>query len=174
LKKLSYQPPLHWLAAGAVVFSLGLSSWQQIQPETSTSFLAGTGGVPGGREAGNWIKENVPLGAHFMTIGPSMANIVEFYGARLASGLAVSPNPLRRNPSYDPIVNPDLAIRASDLQYLVWDSFSADRSPYFSDKLMTYVKKYNGRAVHTETITVKDGEGNSVVKPVIIIYEVHP
>jgi len=39
---------------------------------------------------------------------------------------------------------------------------------------MSYVNKYNGRAVHTETITVKDEDGNSVVKPVIIIYEVHP
>ena len=160
--------------AGAIVFSLGFTSWRQIQPETSTTFLAGTGGVPGGREAGNWIQQNVPLGAHFMAIGPSMANIIEFYGARLANGLAVSPNPLHRNPSYDPILNPDLQIRSSELQYLVWDSFSAARSPFFSDKLMSYVNKYNGRAVHTETITVKDEDGNSVVKPVIIIYEVHP
>jgi hypothetical protein len=39
---------------------------------------------------------------------------------------------------------------------------------------MAYVDKYNGRVVHTETITVKDKDGNNVVKPVIIIYEVYP
>ncbi len=159
---------------GAVVFSLSFASWQQIQPETSTTFLAGTGGVPGGREAGTWIQAHVPLRARFMTIGPSMANIIQFYGEHPAYGLSVSPNPLHRNPSYDPILNPDLQIRNSELQYLVWDLFSAARSPFFADKLMGYVNKYNGRAVHTESITVKDAAGDPVVKPVIIIYEVYP
>ena len=103
-----------------------------------------------------------------------MANIIEFYGQRKAYGLSVSPNPLHRNPSYEPILNPDLQIRNSDLQYIVWDSFSASRSPFFSDHVLAYVKKYNGRVVHTESITVNDGHGNMVVTPVIIIYEVHP
>ncbi len=174
LRNIFYFPAVHWLLAGAIVFSLSFSSWQQIQPAISTQFLAGTGGVPGGREAGTWIQQNVPANAHFMTIGPSMANIIEFYGQRPANGLAVSPNPLHRNPSYDPINNPDLQIRSSTLQYLVWDSFSASRSPFFSDKLMAYVTKYKGRVVHTETIQVKDADGNMTNKPVIIIYEVHP
>ncbi len=174
IKNIFSQPAVYWLMVGSIVLSLGLSSWSSIQPEISTTFLAGTGGVPGGREVGLWIEANVPSHAHFMTIGPSMANIIEFYGERVAYGLAVSPNPLHRNPSYDPILNPDLQIRSSELQYLVWDSFSASRSQFFSDKLMAYVTKYNGRAVHTETITVKDGNGNPVVKPVIIIYEVYP
>jgi hypothetical protein len=111
------QPLVYWLMVCAIVVSLAVPSWRQIQPETSTQFLAGTGGVPGGREAGTWIQKNVPIQARFMTIGPSMANIIEFYGARLANGLAVSPNPLHRNPSYDPITNPDLQIRNSELQY---------------------------------------------------------
>jgi hypothetical protein len=174
IKSFFNQPLIYWLMVGAIVLSLGISSWQRIQPETSVQFLAGTGGVPGGREAGTWILKNVPTQARFMTIGPSMANIIEFYGEHLAYGLAVSPNPLHRNPSYDPITNPDLQIRNSELQYLVWDSFSAARSQFFSDKLMAYVNKYNGRAIHTETITVKDKDGNYVVKPVIIIYEVYP
>jgi hypothetical protein len=173
IRTLFYQPVLYWLIAGAIVASMAFTSWNQIQPQTSTEFLAGTGGVPGGREAGIWIEEHVPVNARFMTIGPSMANIIEFYGARRAYGLAVSPNPLHRNPSYDPILNPDLQIRNSELQYLVWDSFSAARSPFFSDKLMGYVNKYHGRAIHTETITVKDENGNPVVKPIIIIYEVY-
>jgi hypothetical protein len=171
---LSVPPFLSWLVVGGLLFSLGSASWQQVQPETSSLFLAGTGGVPGGREAGAWIIKNVPSNATFMTIGPSMANIIEFYGQRKAFGLSVSPNPLHRNPSYDPILNPDSQIRNSNMQYIVWDSFSAARSSFFSDDLMAYVKKYNGRAVHTESITVNDGNGNLVVKPVIIIYEVHP
>ena len=109
-----------------------------------------------------------------MTIGPSMANIIQFYGERRAYGLSISPNPLHRNPSYEPIVNPDLQIRNGDLQYLVWDSFSAGRSIFFSDKVLGYVNKYNGRAIHTETITVSDSDGNLVSQPIIIIYEVHP
>jgi hypothetical protein len=171
---LVYQPTFNWLMVSAVVFTLGWSSWKQIQPDISTQFLAGTGGVPGGREAGAWIKANVPTKARFLAIGPSMANIIQFYGARSTLGLSVSPNPLHRNPSYDPITNPDLGIRSTAIQYLVWDSFSAARSPYFSDKLLGYVQKYNGRAIHTEDIVVDDAEGNPVLKPVIIIYEVHP
>ena len=172
--KFPVVPFFSWLAIAGITFSIGSSSWQQIQPAISAQFLAGTGGVPGGREMGGWIQSNVPQSATFMTIGPSMANIVEFYGHRFAYGLAVSPNPLHRNPSYTPIINPDVDIRRSDLQYLVWDSFSATRTPFFTDKLLAYVKKYNGRAVHIETISVKDVTGRTVVQPVIIIYEVHP
>ncbi len=162
------------LLIAATVFTMGFTTWQRIQPETSATFLAGTGGVPGGREAGTWIKANVPLYARLLTIGPSMANILQFYGERHAYGLSVSPNPLHRNPSYVPVVNPDLQIRRTDLNYIVWDSYSASRSPFFSDKLLNYVKKYNGTAVHTETIPLMDAEGKQIDKPVIIIYEVHP
>ena len=37
----------------------------------------GRAGCPGGREAGRWIDANVPAGATLMTIGPSMANLVQ-------------------------------------------------------------------------------------------------
>lgn len=170
----SIRPMFSWLATSIIVISIGLASWHRIQPKTSSLFLAGTGGVPGGREAGTWVLENVPESARFMTIGPSMANIIQFYGQRRAYGLSISPNPLHRNPSYEPIVNPDLQLRRSNMQYLVWDSFSAARSSFFSDKLLGYVNKYNGRAVHTESIMTLDEDGNLVLQPVIIIYEVHP
>ncbi len=174
LQKLKIPRRISWLMVSIIVLSLGITSWQRIQPEISSLFLAGTGGVPGGREAGTWIEQNVPESARFMTIGPSMANIIQFYGERRAYGLSISPNPLHRNPSYEPILNPDLQIRNGDLQYLVWDSFSASRSIFFSDKVLGYVNKYNGRAIHTETITVPDSDGNLVSQPIIIIYEVHP
>jgi hypothetical protein len=130
--------------------------------------------VPGGRETGEWIQDNIPKGARFLTIGPSMANIVRYYGHREAFGLSVSPNPLHRNPSYEPISNPDFKIRTAELQYLVWDSFSAARSTFFSDAIFYYARKYNGRVLHTESVTVTTPDGQQVERPVIIVYEVHP
>ena len=46
-----------------------------------------------------------------LTLGPSMANIIQYYGHRKTFGLSVSPNPLHRNPAYPPVVNPDFALR---------------------------------------------------------------
>jgi hypothetical protein len=177
---------LHWRSwhlpqwAPGVVLSLVIvgnlwgSSWDIIHPKGSNSYLAGTGGVPGGREMGLWIKDNVPEGATFMTIGPSMANIVQFYGHRKAYGLSISPNPLRRNPSYDPLDNPDFLIRTSDLQYVVWDAFSAERSEFFSDRLLGYVRKYHGRVIHIESVSVTHSDGSEEEVPIIIVYAVYP
>jgi 4-amino-4-deoxy-L-arabinose transferase-like glycosyltransferase len=160
--------------AGTLVVALLMTSWFRIQVAVSGEFLAGSGGVPGGREAGLWVREHVPEGATLMTIGPSMANILQFYGHRSAYGLSVSPNPLHRNPSYDPIDNPDLQIRSGNLQYIVWDSFSARRSTFFSDRVREYAARYHGRVVHTESITVATDGGAEAELPVIVIYEVRP
>ncbi len=165
---------LRGLAVGIVALSLLVPSWVLIQPSSSSVFLAGSGGVPGGREAGLWMRSNVPAGSLSLTIGPSMANVLEFYGHRKAYGLSVSPNPLHRNPSYEPVYNPDYQIRNTDLQYLVWDSFSAARSPFFAQKLLGYVKRYHGRAVHTESVEVSTSAGATAQTPVIVIYEVRP
>jgi hypothetical protein len=163
------------LAATVVVLaSLFIVSWSRVQPVISDRFLAGSGGVPGGRETGMWIQKHVPEGARFMTIGPSMANVLQFYGHRIAQGLSVSPNPLHRNPSYEPIRNPDLQLRTGEIQYIVWDAFSAARSSFFSDKLLQYTTKYNGTVVHSETVTVITPEGERATKPIIIVYEVRP
>lgn len=146
----------------------------RIRPSDSDTFLAGSGGVPGGRETGLWVRDNIPEGAQMLALGPSMANIIEFYGRRRVYGLSVSTNPLNRNPTYTPIPNPDLAIRRNTLQYLVWDSFSADRSPFYSAKLRRYVERYNGRAIHVASVPVRGDDGETVTKPVIIVYEVRP
>ncbi len=172
--RVAMPPVISWLLSVVVLFSLAFSSWNSIHPQPSAQFLAGTGGVPGGRETGAWIQANVPVYSQFMTIGPSMANIIEFYGARKAYGLGTSPNPLHRNPAYEPILNPDAQIRDSEIEYAVWDSFSAARTPFFANKLMAYVNKYNGIAIHTESLTYRDAQGNLVSKPIIIIYEVRP
>ena len=151
------------------------TSWHLIDPDRPVDkVVAGTGGIPGGREAGLWINQNVPEGATLLAVGPSMANIIQFYGDRKAYGLSVSPNPLHRNPVYEPVVNPDLQLRSSEIQYLVWDSFSASRTEFFSEKLLTFAERYHGRVVHTETIVVDDGNGVPTERPIIIIYEVRP
>ena len=162
------------VAVAAVVLTLVVPSWQKIQPANGSSSLAGTGGVPGGREAGLWVGEHVPLGASLLTVGPSMANILQFYGRRKAYGLSVSLNPLRRNPTYEPLANPDLAIRHGALRYVVWDAFSAQRSPVFSRRLLRYADRYNGRVVETESVPGRTRSGKTARTPVIVIYEVRP
>jgi hypothetical protein len=103
-----------------------------------------------------------------------MANVIEFYGDRPCRAISVSTNPLHRNPVYQPILNPDLALRSFDFQYVVWDAFSADRSPFFARKIIRYVERYNGHVAHTETVPIRSPDGRLTHKPVIIIYEVNP
>ena len=162
------------LVGGILIVTLLSASWQTIQPATTGAFVAGTGGVPGGREAGEWIQKNIPGQATLLTIGPSMANILQFYGQRKALGISVSPNPLHRNPAYEPIRNPDSEIRSNNIQYLVWDSYSAGRSSFFSKRLLELVARFNGRVVFTQTVSVTLEDGTKVDKPVIIVYSVHP
>jgi 4-amino-4-deoxy-L-arabinose transferase-like glycosyltransferase len=161
------------LALAVLLFSLAVPAFQITRPSTSRTFLAGSGGVPGGREMGTWIRANVPTGASMLTVGPSMANIVSFYGHRKAYGLSVSANPLRRNPSYEPAGNPNRRIQQSDLQYVVWDAFSAARSKFFSRQLSNYANTFHGRVVYTFTVPVQRN-GKTVDVPVIRIYEVRP
>jgi 4-amino-4-deoxy-L-arabinose transferase-like glycosyltransferase len=136
--------------------------------------LAGTGGLPGGREAGKWISENVPAGARFMTIGPTMSNIIQFYGHRHSLALSVSPNPQRRNPAYDPILNPDRSIQTLEIHYAAFDVWSAARSPFFATTLRRYLTKYNGRLVYEQHATVRNTDGSSADEVVIQIYELTP
>lgn len=153
------------LTAALVLVTFVPSAQLVIDPVASPT--AGAGGSPGGREAGIWIDANVPSGAKVMTIGPTMANIVMYYSGRRADALSVSPNPLHRNPSYSPIINPDHAVRAGTYRYLVWDAYSAARSPSFSSRLLGMVRKYGGRVVHSES-AVFDG----TMREVVVIYEV--
>ncbi len=157
------------LVLGVVILSMLMVTSQRIQPASSAQLVAGAGGVPGGREAGTWIRDNTPSGSQFMTIGPSMANIIQFYGHRKSFGLSVSPNPLKRNPSYDALQNPDLQIRTNALQYVVWDAFSAGRSSYFGARLLDYANRYNGRIIHTEVLP---NPGGGPALDVIVVYEV--
>jgi 4-amino-4-deoxy-L-arabinose transferase-like glycosyltransferase len=177
LPRLRLAVPSAWVAFGLTVVvaaSLAVPSWARIHPSNSGTFLAGSGGLPGGREVGRWIRTNVPQGAQMLAIGPSMANVVQFYGHRKAYGLSVGTNPLRRNPAYDPLPNPDLAIRENDVQYLVWDAFSAARSPHFSDELLRYKRRYNGRTLKLVSVRSTTPKGHKVNKTLIIVIAVRP
>jgi hypothetical protein len=167
-------PGLRSLGIAIVALSLLIPTLDRVQGARPDTFLAGSGGLPGGREMGEWIDANVPAGSTFLTIGPSMANLVQYYGRRKAYGLSVSPNPLNRNPSYEALINPDRAIRGSELQYLVWDTFSAARSASFSKKLLGYVERYDGRVVHTEVLPAKTALGESSDRPAIVVFAVRP
>lgn len=169
--------PVQWapkLCVALLALSLVIPSWQRVQATPAGPVLAGAGGIPGGREAGQWIDSNIPEGAQLLTIGPSMANILQFYGHRKAMGISVSPNPLRRNPSYQPIVNPDLQIRNGEFQYLVYDVYSAARSEHYAEELLRYVRRYHGHVVHEELVPFTTPTGTVINSPVIVIYEVRP
>jgi len=165
----------HTLPAVAIVTAtLLLATAARIDAPDDGTALAGSGGLPAGREAGEWIAANVPKGSTFMTVGPSMANLVQFYGHRRAYGLSVSPNPLNRNPSYEPLPNPDQALRDSRIEYVVWDTFSAGRSEKFARRLLRYAERYNGRVVHVEALPTSTASGQRADRPAIVVYEVRP
>jgi hypothetical protein len=152
--------------------TLAVPTWSVVNPSPTGTFLAGTGGLPGGREAGQWVRRNVPVGAQLLAIGPSMANVLEFYGRRRVYALSVSSNPNDRNPAYLPVPNPDRSLRQGEFQYLVWDSYTAHRAAFFADETKRLVDKYHGVAVYTATQQIRDKEGHLVAQPIIIIYEV--
>ena len=143
-----------------------------LSSNSSHVFLAGSGGLEGGRPAGEWIGANTLPGSRFLTIGPSFANVIAFYGLRHARGLSVSSNPLRRNPTYDPTDNPDLLIRTGAVQYIVFDAFSANRTPVFAKKLLSLVKKYNGVKVYSGYAETASA-GSAGRRPVVVVYQVH-
>jgi hypothetical protein len=157
-----------------LIASLIVPTWSHINPSPSGTFLSGTGGVPGAREAGLWVNHNVPSDAQLLAIGPSMANILEFYGKRRVYALSVSPEPANRNPAYVPVPNPDLALRQGRFQYLVWDSYTATRSPSFGDKITALVQRYQGVAVFTSTVNVRSTAGRTVAAAVVVVYQVRP
>ena len=156
------------------IVSLTVPTVSAVTSPSISGSLAGTGGLPGGREVGTWVKDNVPQGATFLTEGPTLANIIEFYGERRAYGLSVSPNPIRRNPAYDPIYNPDRSLQLNQVQYIATDIWSAERSPFFDALLRRYVKRYHGVLVYKQYADATDSSGQTSSKVVIEIYEVRP
>jgi len=173
-RRLALRRGIVIIAVLAATISLIPPTWALVNPSSSGTFLAGTGGVPGGREAGRWLKQNAPANAQLLAIGPSMANILQFYGQHRTFGLSVSSNPRDRNPAYLPIANPDLWVRDGRAQYVVWDSYTANRTPFFAAKITDLAKRYHGVAVFTATVPVRTPAGERSRSPVVIIYQVRP
>ena len=69
--------------------------------------------------------------------------------------MSVSVDPLKRNPAYVPIPNPDLSLRRLHVQYVVWDAYSADRTTFYSDRLLHFARRFGGTPVYT--VFVDDG-----------------
>jgi hypothetical protein len=132
--------------------------------------------MTGGREAGYWILRHVPQGARLLTIGPSTANVLEFYGHHPVSALSVSANPHDRNPSYAPVVNPDLDLRSGEFQYIVWDAYTAAHSNFFAAEALRLARKFHGVTVYTSAVMVRNpGRPRAgALVPAITVYEVHP
>ena len=59
------------------------------------------------------------------------------------------------------------------MQYLVYDSYSAARTPFFAQRLMSFVHKYNGILVYADVQPVLQANGSTANVPVVLIYEVH-
>jgi 4-amino-4-deoxy-L-arabinose transferase-like glycosyltransferase len=173
-RRVLAQAAMGVLAAVAAA-SLAVPSWARIQPAT-TATLAGSGGMTGGREAGYWILRHVPQGARLLTIGPSTANVLEFYGHHPVSALSVSANPHDRNPSYAPVVNPDLDLRSGEFQYIVWDAYTAAHSNFFAAEALRLARKFHGVTVYTSAVMVRNpGRPRAgALVPAITVYEVHP
>ncbi|MGH2428707.1 MAG: ArnT family glycosyltransferase [Candidatus Limnocylindria bacterium] len=142
--------------AGILLLSAG-TAWGTVRasPERPDGFAAldvELQDFAGAREAAVWALTHTPANAHFLTIGPSLGNILRFYGHRDSVALSVSPDPRRRNPAYVPVPNPDLALRDSAIHYLVWDAYSADRSAFYNTRLLRYARKYAGQIVFSAYI----------------------
>jgi len=130
----------------------------------------------GGRETGLWFAEHTPPGAVAMTMGPSLGNLVSFYGDRDFFALSVSNDPKLRNPAYRPIPNPDYDIRQLEVQYAVWDAYTNDRAPFFGQRLMDYVSKYSGTPVFSvwvagNTVDYNDGPPPPGAEVRIVVYQ---
>lgn len=133
--------------------------------------LAGSGGLLAGRPTALWAKANTLPGSVFLTIGPTFANVLQFYSLDRALALSVSPNPLHRNPAYVPVINADLLIRSGAIQYVVYDAYSASRSIHFADRLLSLAKKFHGVLVYQYDKSGSTGSNHSAL---VLVYEVQP
>ena len=140
------------IGLGAVVALGVVTSWSAVtafpgRPIGSVDLDIELQDFAGGREMGQWARVNTPADARFLTLGPSVGNILRFYGYRDSVALSVSADPTKRNPSYVPVPNPDRALRDSAVQYIVWDAYSADRSAFYNARLMRHVRNFSGTPV---------------------------
>jgi hypothetical protein len=65
------------------------------------------------------------------------------------------------------VTNPDAAVRTGQIQYLVWDTYTAARTPFFAGQLTKLVDRYHGIQVFPQPGGI-DAAGSESPSPVII------
>lgn len=128
-------------------------------------------GIIGGRDTARWIGEHVPPGAVLLTTDRAFSGVLAFYAHRETLGLT-SDSSLATSDDR-PNENPDLLIRQSAIQYIVWDTYSAEAFPAEADRLLAYADRYNAREIYRfegERLT----SGERTTFPITIVYEVRP
>lgn len=130
----------------------------------------GSGGEPYAREAARWIRDYIPNNGTILTMDTPMANIIKYYSNNEAYSLHSN-----KNPAYTKILNSDLSILNGDIEYLVYEGYRLDSSPYLleeSDELIELVEKYNGIPIYTEYETLPNS-GKNLTDPALIIYSLN-
>ncbi len=132
------------------------------------------GGVPGGREAGEWIQEEYSWPGDIVndwTVHGKYSSILwarkalAFLSARIRFIVIL---PMNRSIILTP--------KFGQTIFNIWFGIHIQQvaPAFFSDRLLQLAARFNGRVVHTQTVTVTLEDGTKVEKPVIIIYMVHP
>jgi hypothetical protein len=51
------------------------------------------------------------------------------------------------------------------VQYAVWDAYTADRAPWYSQRMMSYVEKYSGTPVYSVWVDGNDVQTGRAAPP---------
>ena len=130
----------------------------------------GSGGEPYAREGARWIRDYVPNNATILTMDTPMANIIKYYSNNEVYSLHSN-----KNPAYTKILNSDLAILNGDIEYLVYEAYRLDSSPYLleeADELIELVAKYDAIPIYAEYETLPNNSKN-FTDPALIIYSLN-
>ena len=171
------------LVVGSMLAFLTMVSWRAVTTTANkdipgaADFDVEVQSFAGTREFAEWAR-STPANARFLTVGPSLGNILRFYGNRDSVAMSVSVDPMKRNPAYVPVPNPDLSLRQLQVQYVVWDAYSADRSSFYSQRTLTYARKFNGVIVfsaYTDAhgrLQVTDGPAPEGIRARLVVYSI--
>ena len=135
----------------------GVPSWARIEPvERRPPSSRDRAACPAAARPGLDRAARPPWGARCSRSAPRWPTSSQYYGHRKVYGLSVSPNPLHRNPVYEPReqprpADPDQRAAVRRLGRLLGQA--GHRSS--RDRLLRYAERYHGRVVHQETVSAK-------------------
>lgn len=171
------------LAVASTLVFLAPVAWRAVSTTTQkdipgmADFDVEVQSFAGTREFAEWAR-STPTNARFLTVGPSLGNILRFYGERDSVAMSVSVDPTKRNPAYVPVPNPDLSLRRLQVQYVVWDAYSADRSTFYSRRTLDYARKFNGVVVFSAytdesgALRTARGPAPDGIRPRLVVYSI--